>query len=473
MWFWVAELVALALALAAMPVVLVQRRHPTATLAWVLAVLLIPFLGVLLFFALSWRRPERVREKYHRKDEAFQERSGQWPSLDEAEEEFAHEEFRAIAEAIERMEGFPARPGNAVDFAADGPSFREALLSSIQSARDHVHLEFYIYQNDATGNAVTEALCAKAREGVECRLLLDAVGALWFHKSCLQRLRAAGVKVDFFHPVDPLRKRFYINYRMHRKIAVFDGATALTGGRNVGDEYATRRKGKRAWQDLSMAIRGPAVLDLQQVFLRDWYYTTGEPLAVSRYCPPPQAAGDEVVQVVPSEPSALGSATEFAHLLAVRAARESLKIVTPYFVPPESMRSALISAALAGVRVEVVVPVISDSPLTLWAGRSIYRELIEAGVRIQEFQDGMLHGKLMIVDDHWCAAGSANMDCRSFRLAFEVGCFVYSRQDMPQLLDLFDQYRAKSVPVEDPLAYEARLGDRLRCSLARLASPLL
>ncbi|HUT37173.1 MAG TPA: cardiolipin synthase [Planctomycetota bacterium] len=473
MWLWIAEAVALALALAAMPVVLVQRRHPTATLAWVLAVVFIPFVGVLLFFALSWRRPERVRRKYERKEEEFRERTALLPPIGEAAEEFARGEFRALAEAIERMEGFPARPGNAVEFAADGPSFREMLLSGIRSARDHVHLEFYIYQNDATGNAVTEALCAKAREGVECRLLLDAVGALWFHKSCLARLRAAGVQVDFFHPVDPLRKRFYLNYRMHRKIAVFDGAAALTGGRNVGDEYATRRKGKRAWQDLSMLVRGPAVLDLQQVFLKDWYYTTGEPLEVGRYCPAPAAAGDEVVQIVPSEPTALGSSAEFAHLLAVRSARQSLRIVTPYFIPPESMQSAVICAALSGVKVEIVVPEVSDSWLTLWAGRSAYRELIEAGIRVYEYRGGMLHGKLMIVDDHWCTAGSANMDCRSFRLAFEVSCFVYSRHDIPQLLDLFEQYRVRSVPVEDPLAYETRLGDRLRCSFARLASPLL
>jgi len=473
MWLWVAELLALALAVAALPAVLVERRHPTATLAWILAIVFIPFLGVLLFFALSWRRPERVRKRYHESHEAFLRRSGNWPAIGGADGEFAHGEFRALAQALERMEGFPARAGNEVDFATDGPTFRQMLLSGIRSAKRHAHLEFYIYQNDDTGNAVTDALCEKAREGVECRLLLDAVGALWFHKSCLARLREAGVKVDFFHPVDPLRKRFYINYRMHRKIAVFDGVAALTGGRNVGDEYAGRRKGEREWQDLSLFIRGPAVLDLQQVFLKDWYYTTGEALDPARYCPPPRAVGDEVVQVVPSEPSPLGSAAEFGHLLAVRAARESLKIVTPYFVPPESMQAALISAALSGVNVEIVVPVVSDSPPSLWAGRSIYRELIEAGVRIWEYQDGMLHGKLMVVDDHWCAAGSANMDCRSFRLAFEVTCLVYSRLDIPQLVHLFEQYRAKSVRVEDPLAYERRLRDRLRCSLARLASPLL
>jgi cardiolipin synthase len=473
MWLLVAGLVALALALAAMPAVLLQRRPATATLSWVLTVLLIPYLGPLLFFALSWGRPERVRKKYHRKDEEFRERASRWPAIGEAEQEFEHGEFRALARALERMEGFPARPGNAVEFTGDGLSFREMLLSSIRSAKHHIHLEFYIYQNDETGNLVTEALCAKAREGVECRLLLDAVGAIWFHRSSLMRLQAAGVKVDFFHPTNPLRKRFQINYRMHRKIAVFDGTAALAGGRNVGDAYAGRRKGKRSWQDLSMLVRGPAVLDLQHVFLKDWFYTTAEPLDPARYCPPPQAAGEEVVQVVPSEPTALGSSAEFAHLLAVRGARESLRIVTPYFIPPESMQSAIICAALSGVDVEIVVPEVSDSWLGLWAGRSAYRDLIEAGIRVYEYRGGMLHGKLMIVDDHWCAAGSANMDCRSFRLAFEVSCFVYSRQDIPQLVDLFEQYRAKSVPVEDPLAYETRLRDRLRCSIARLASPLL
>jgi len=158
---------------------------------------------------------------------------------------------------------------------------------------------------------------------------------------------------------------------------------------------------------------------------------------------------------------------------AVRTARRSLRLVTPYSIPPESMLSAVQGAALAGVEVEIVVPSSGDSWLGLWAGRSSYRNLIEAGVRIYEYREGMLHGKLAIVDDHWCTAGSANLDCRSFRLAFEVNCFIYDPEASRSLTTLFEAYRSKATPVTDPAQYDQRLGDRLRCGFTRLASPLL
>ena len=473
MWLVVVDLLALLVTLATLPVVLVQRREPAANLAWALGVILLPFLGPLLFFTLGWRRPERETRMFHHKRRVFGERAGGWAAVRLPGVEFERAEFGAIAEAVDELGGFPARPGNAVEFAADGESFRRMLLSSIRAATRSVHLEFYLYHNDEAGSEVTAALCEKAREGVECRLLLDAVGALWFHSDCLAQLRDAGVHVAFFHPTNPFKKRWQLNYRLHRKIAVFDGRAALTGGRNIGNEYLGGRRGKRTWQDLSLFVRGPAVLDLQSVFLSDWFYTTNEHLEPRGHCPEPADAGSQTVQVVPSQPRYLGGSVEWAYLLAVRSARRSLRIVTPYFVPPESMLTALTTASLAGVDVEIVLPAVSNAKVALWAGRSSYRQLIEAGIRIHEFTDGMLHGKIAIVDDEWCTAGSANMDCRSFRLSFEVNCLLYDRQASHQLTALFERYRARARPVLDPMQYEHKRTDRLLCAVTRLASPLL
>ncbi len=473
MWLAVGEVVVVLFSLFTIGVVIVQRRAPGTNLAWALVVVFLPVLGPLLFYTLAWHRPERETRDFRHKDSEFGRQAAAVPALGQAAPLIESEELRAVATAIERMEGVPARPGNAIDFAADGATFRRMLLSSIRSAQRSVHLEFYIYHNDEAGSEVTAALCEKARQGVECRLLLDAVGALWFHDDCLARLRDAGVRVAFFHPTNPLKRRWQINYRLHRKIAVFDGEAALTGGRNVGNEYLGLRKGKRRWQDLSLFIRGPAVADLQRIFLGDWYYTTEEHLEPRDYCPRVEHAGQQILQVVPSYPHATGGAAELAYLLAARTARRSLRLVTPYFVPPESMLAALGTAALAGVAVELVVPSVSDSRLTLWAGRATYRTLIEAGVRIYEYRGGMLHGKLAVVDDQWCTAGSANLDSRSFRLSFEVNCFIYDRAASRSLTTLFEVYRAKATPVTDPRQYDTRLIHRLLCGATRLASPIL
>ena len=473
MWVYVAEAAFALFTLYTLGVVLVQRHHPSTNLAWALTVVFLPVIGPILFYLLAWRRPERELRSFRDKERQYHHQARVGRLAVEASPLIARADFRAVAAAIEDMEGFPARPGNAVEFAADGASFERMLLSSIRDARRSVDLEFYIYHNDEAGNAVTAALIEKARQGVECRLLLDAVGALWFQSDCLAALREAGVHVAFFHRPNLLKRRWQINYRLHRKIAVFDGQTALTGGRNVGNEYQGRRQGKFSWQDLSLFVRGPAVADLHRVFLADWYYTTDERLDPADYCPRLEYAGEQIVQVVPSQPHVTGGTAELGYLLAARMAQESFRLVTPYFVPPESLLSALGSAALAGVNVEVVVPTTSDSRLTLWAGRSAYRELIEAGVRIHEYQEGMLHGKLAIVDDQWCTAGSANLDCRSFRLAFEVNCFLYDRKASHSLAALFDDYRAKSVQVADAMQYDRKLGHRLACGAARLASPLL
>jgi len=473
MWLTVAEALAALLSLVTLGVVVVQRREAAANLAWALAVVLLPGLGPLLFFLLAWHRPERELRRFRSKASEFGRHLETWSTLGATGDALESEDFRAVAQAIERMEGYPARPGNAIDFAADGASFARMLLSSIRSAQRSVHLEFYIYHNDEAGEEVTAALVEKARQGVECRLLLDAVGALWFQTGCLSRLREAGVQVAFFHPTNPLRRRFTIHYRLHRKIALFDGQAALTGGRNVGNEYLGRRLGKRTWQDLSLFVRGPAVADLQRVFLADWYYTTDEVLDPREHCPALEPAGRQVVQVVPSHPHVLGGAAELAYLMAMRTARRSLRLVTPYFVPPQSVLSALVSASLAGVEVEIIVPSVSDAWLTLWAGRASYRELIDAGVNIYEYQEGMLHGKLAIVDDHWCTAGSANLDCRSFRLSFEVNCFIYDPEASHSLTTLFEAYRSKATLVADPAQYDQKLADRLRCGLTRLAAPLL
>jgi cardiolipin synthase len=287
-------------------------------------------------------------------------------------------------------------------------------------------------------------------------------------------LRAhAGVQLAAFHPVNPLKRRWQINYRNHRKLAVCDGRVAVTGGRNIANEYFGRRQGERQWQDIAVVLRGPAVLDLQRTFMNDWYYTTDEWLDPAMCCGRPEEAGGQVVQVVPSAPRTLGGAIEWAHLLACRNARQSLRVVTPYFVPPESMISALTVAALGGVEVEIVVPGVSDSWLSLWAGRSFYHELLESGARIYEYQQSVLHGKLLIVDDEWCTAGSANMDLRSFRINYEVNCMIYDPKASRQLVRLFEHYKAGAEEVTDCDRYEARLRHRLACSLTRLASPLL
>ncbi|MEW6777084.1 MAG: cardiolipin synthase [Bdellovibrionota bacterium] len=413
------------LSAAYVPRVLLRRREPSATLAWLFAIIVFPYVGVLLYIVFGNNRVHSRREAKRRSDTELGR------SIERLRERF-FDSFPdvepSLFAAAKNLGLPPPAAGNRVMVYTDGPSAFEALLARIESARHHAHLEFFLFRQDETGRCLLETLCAAARRGVEIRLLVDAVGLFMGQtkESFFDPLRKAGGQMVRFLPVGLVRGWSFFNLRNHRKLTVVDGRLAFTGGMNVGDEYSgLSPKDGPAWRDILLEVEGPAAALVQEVFAADWYFATGEGLAAKSYFPPAAPAGQDVVQVVASGPDESLGRLHLLTLALLAGAQKSISIATPYFVPDPALAAALATAALRGIDVRLLVPRRSNHLLAEWAGRSYYEELLEAGVQIQEFLGGMLHAKAVVVDGNIASVGSANMDVRSFRLNFELNLIVH------------------------------------------------
>ncbi len=458
--------------------VLRRRKDPMAMLAWIFGILVIPFLGSLLYFVLGEDRVRRRAVRKRRRIAHLLTRVSRRAARRSEPVLGQHEtvlptELATIEHIGRRLGDMPAVGGNAVDLYHEGQATFAALEEAIRAAQQYVHMQYYIWQADATGAHFRDLLCEKACEGVQCRVLLDAVGCFRLTRRFLRPWQQAGVKFAFFLPLQPLRRRFSPHLRNHRKITVIDGHTAFVGSQNIGDEYRGWRRRLGPWYDSNLRIHGPAALFVEQTFAEDWLFATREDLGADRYFPEPPWAGESVVQVLPTGPDQDVSALTQLVFAAVAAARESIRIETPYFVPHAALQQALLHAALRGVRVQVIVPSRSDNPLVLWAGRSFYRELSQAGVELYEFDDGMLHAKIMTVDDRWCMLGSANMDIRSFRLNFEITAVIYDAHVAAELGQVIERHRQRSRRIDPRQLQRRPLWAELAEGAARLFAPLL
>ncbi|HOW69267.1 MAG TPA: cardiolipin synthase [Phycisphaerae bacterium] len=478
-WLWTILTVGCeAAAVVAILSILRRPREPRAMLAWILALLLLPGLGLVLFLALGEPRRDWHRFRRRRSRRRIRAVSADPTHPPQAKYFFtpaeAPEGLQPLVKLTDRLAASFPIGGNVVTLYYDADETYDQLEAAIRGARSHVHLEYYIFQPDQTGRRFRALLIEKAREGVHCRLLLDFVGCWRLSRRFIQPLKDAGVQVAFCLPVVPWRSRWRANFRNHRKIAVIDGQIGFTGSQNIGDEYRGRKRRKYGpWRDTHLRIVGPGVRDLQEVFARDWHYTTKKSLLDDRHFPRTEAAGSHVVQVVPSGPDQREDVMHQLLFAAVSAARESISIITPYFVPDRAMILALRSAAFRGVQVRLLVPACSDHRIVLWAGRSFYKDLIGSGVQIYEHDHTMLHSKVMVIDRSWAMVGSANVDERSFRVNFELTTILYSTDLADDLYRDFETLRAQSRHIKRRSVSSRSTGESLLLGLARLASPLL
>ncbi len=460
--------------------VLLHRREPVAMIAWILAILLMPLAGMLLYWLLGsgrlMRKVHRRRKRVAHLLDRLRARSAEHVQpIDDQPAGELPPTFMAIEQLARRLADMPATGRNDVVLYTDGQSAYGALVDAVRSSKRHVHVELYILGADATGASFREELIACAKRGVECRLLLDAVGCWTLGRAFTQPLLDAGVQVSFFLPIRlfPLGKRWSIHLRNHRKLVIVDGETAFTGSANVGDEYLGRDPGLSPWFDAQIRVSGPAALFLQEVFAEDWFLATRERLDAPDYFPAPTKPGSSIVQILPTGPDQ--SVQVLAQILfaAVSAARESIQIVTPYFVPDAPLRMALEHAALRGLKVRLVLPTRSDAPVTLFAARSFYAELVDAGLEIYEYEKGMLHAKAVVVDDQWCLLGSANMDARSFRLNYEISAAVCDPAVVGGLTRLIDGFCEQARRITRRAAHQKTIWRRIAEGAARLLAPLL
>jgi cardiolipin synthase len=466
-----------AIALALIPLVIIRRKEPSSTIAWILTLLFLPALGAILFLLFG---RDRVRWPARRKRQAdalvhamvVAETGDRGLDLSRGPAELSEIEEQIFLLGAQLSQG-SATTGNRVDVLAEGQIVYDALGEAIDRARHHVHAEYYLIRNDKTGAWFRDKLVAAAKRGVEVRLLGDGYGCLAIGRAWRRPLKRAGAKVRLFMPMRSLLLQ-PVNLRNHRKIVVIDGQVAFTGGVNIGDEYRGEMRGIGRWRDTHLCIEGPAAAALQRVFLQDWFFASGEAVDAKPYFPHTNhAAGRATVAVVPSGPDTRTEAIHRLFFAAITSATERVWITTPYFVPDPAMFVALQVAAMRGVDVKLILPSRSNHRVTFHAGRSYYEQLLEAGVHLHEYTPGMIHAKTMVVDGRVVLVGSANMDMRSFRLNFEVHALLHDERTAKDLEARFVTDLAQTVPVTLSAWSQRPWRWRIAEGAGRLVSPLL
>lgn len=460
-------------------VVMRRAAVPTA-LAWLVLILFVPLLGLPAYLLVGEVRLGHWRRKRHaRVARGLEERAAVFWQSGAQDWTSSFGPYTHIARLGAVVGGLPALRGNRLHLFGDCDHTLEALVRDIDGARARCHLVFYIWMPTGAGELVGEALLRAAARGVDCRVLVDSVGSRPFLRSPLcRRLRAGGVRVVEALPANPLRLVLArLDLRNHRKIAVIDGWIAYAGSQNVTDStFGPRRpRGVGPWIDAMVRIEGPAAQALEVTFLRDWMMEVeSEEIDPAAFLPDhPIPEGGSIVQVVPTGPGPGPNAMHEAILTTIYAAREELILTTPYFVPDEATRSALVAAAMRGVAVTIVVPSLIDTPITAAAGRAAYQDLLDAGVRMHEFQRGLLHAKTITVDRQLALIGSANLDMRSFWLNYEVTVFIYDSDVASHLRMLQVEYVSRSAELDADAWRRRPLWRRFLENVARLASPLL
>lgn len=458
------------------------------TLAYLLLVILLPLFGIIFYlsFGINYRKRKMYSKKLIKDDElsaTLRDVVLDYSKATYDEVKTSVEEYKKLINMITTDTLSSISTHNQVHLLLNGEQKFSEVIKVLQRAKHHIHIEYYIFENDEIGNQIVDVLVQKAQEGVEVRFIYDDYGSRAVRRHLLKRLKDAGVNVFPFHRVIFIYLANRLNYRNHRKIIIVDGEEAFVGGINVSDKYINSPDNDQMyWRDTHLHIKGQAVYFLQHTFLCDWNFCANEHLVPTLdYFPTPEdfeskdaaLKRDKVVQIVASGPDSRVPTILYSLLQAINLAKEEVLITTPYFIPGESMMDALVVAALGGVKVKLLVPGVSDSNLVNAAARSYYNDLLEAGVEIYVYQKGFVHAKTLVVDDQLAVVGTANMDYRSFDLNFEVNAIVYNEETATELSAAFYQ-DLKGADKIDPKEWLNRSkGIQLLERTARLVSPLL
>jgi len=458
-------------------IVLLRRNARSETsLTWITVILALPLIGTALFLTFGLTRLGRRRVRRYREIIARVEHPDNRVRHETAS--MRHDMSRSdrqLAQLAESLGASPAIGGNSLALMGETDDVIDRIIADVDAATDHCHLLFYIYLPDETGQRLARHLIDAAQRGVTCRLLVDGLGSRSFLRSRLRRkLRAGGVQVAEALPVNPVRLLLSrIDLRNHRKIVVVDGAVGYTGSQNIANADFAPKARYAPWVDAMVRIHGPAVRDLQILFVEDWFLDTNESLEHLLRVSPPIHPDGVPVQVYATGPTKSAEAMRTLVQASIQMAREELVLTTPYFVPDEALTSALCTAARRGTEVTLILPERNDSTLVALASRAYYGSLLEAGVRIRKFRNGLLHAKTLTIDRHIAIITSANIDRRSFDINFEAGVVVYDSDFASELRFLQSHYMEQSVPVRAKEWANRHFMNRVAENGAALLSPLL
>ncbi len=459
----------------AVVVVFFERRSPKSVWAWLLLLYFLPVVGFLFYLLLGTDMRKRKLFRNKEVEDSVQEAGRQqWDSVKSADIEVPG--YTDLVLYNLKTSSAVLTGDNDVDIFTDGNALFEALLEDMRSAKQFIHLQFYIIREDALFERLRQVLVQKVAEGVEVRILFDAMGCRTVSRRFWKELRQQGMEVAEFFPALLGRFHLRMNYRNHRKIAVIDNHIAYTGGFNIGMEYIGLDERFGAWRDTQLRIQGAATLCLQLRFLLDWNYAAGKNLfSESRYYTNVSAGVRDFakIQVITSGPDNTRQVIRDNYLQLLHQARKSISIQTPYFIPDEAVFEALRIACSRGVEVQIMIPCKPDHMFVYWATYSYVGDLVMNGAKCYTYNNGFLHAKGIIVDEEVFCYGTANVDIRSFALNFEVNVVVYDSRKAQEMQQSFRQDLQYCSPITMDDYAGRNLSVRVKEQICRLLSPLL
>lgn len=460
-----------------------DTRSVSKTLAYLLFVIFVPVFGVIFYFSFGINY--RKRKIYNKKliiDKHFQKNLEQRLSENDqkvlATERLSIKKNRKLIRLLsnQKIERSYVLPNSEIKLLNNGEVFFPLLFDEIRKAKKHIHIEFYIYEDDNIGNQLKDLLIQKAKEGVEIRFIYDDFGSKSIRKTIAKELTKNGIQAYPFHKIKLIYLANRMNYRNHRKIVIIDGITSFIGGINVSDRYINNAEDKLYWRDTNLMIKGFSSLTLQRVFLSDWNFSSNENLTVNAdYFPFNEIENPEnyYAQIVSSGPDSDLPNILYSIIQAVNSAQKEVLLTTPYYIPDTSLQEALIIAALSGIDIKLLVPKIGDSKIVNIATQSFFDDLLKAGVQIYLYEKGFIHAKTFVVDGKLASVGTANLDMRSFDLNFEVSALVYDKQIAQQVRNSFYKDLENSIPIDTERWRNRPKLKRITEKIVRLVSPFM
>lgn len=460
--------------------IIIDTKNSGKTLAYLLLIIFVPIAGIIIYFlfGVNFRKNKFYSYKVEYNEEVF-ERVKKY--LTESNASVMQSENRMIKgyenviKVLFNDINSPLFKQNKVELLINGEGKFPKVFDSIKKAKHHIHIEYYIYDNDVIGNTLADLLIEKSREGVQVKFLYDAFGSPKIKRNIVKKLKANGVMVS---PVNPIKFRLLanrINYRDHRKIIIIDGNEGFVGGINVSDKYINSDKNDLYWRDTHLHIQGPAIFYLQFMFLSSWIFSTEtSPALDENYFKTENKETDNaLVQFVSGGPDHPYSTILSGTLAALYSAKKRIWITTPYFIPSDALLIAIKQAAISGIEVKLIVPQKSDSIFVNAASYSYYLEIMEAGVEVFLYTKGFVHAKTIVIDDHLSIVGTANIDVRSQELNFEVNAMVYEEKLNKTLADAFNNDLVYCQQIDTEQWKNRNKFKKFFEYLARLLSPLL
>jgi cardiolipin synthase A/B len=477
--FWlILDIVLLLTILVMVVVIIMENQDPIKTLSWILVLFLIPLGGIVLYiyFGVNPKKRKMIIMK-EMSDKMSLDRLIGDQMIRLNKKVFIQNPNLTVKRHLMKLLLNNSKAliteHNSVRVLNNGRQTFGSIIYELESAKDHIHLEFYIIDDDQIGNRIKEILMRKAQAGCDVKVLYDDLGSWSLSRRYVTELISSGVKVINFMPVKTYVFANKVNFRLHRKIIVIDGRVGFVGGINIADRYLRGLGKNNRWRDTHLRLEGESVRSLQAIFLLDWNFAGGTSDYDLKYFPDNTITENKLVQIVASGPDSDWESIMQAYFAAIATARRYVYISTPYFLPNQSILTALKTAALSGIEVKLLLPERNDSWMVGRSSRSYLKELMEAGVHVHFYLKGFTHSKLMIVDDVFSSVGTANMDIRSFNQDFEANALIYDEDVANELRQDFedDIENSKLIVLEE---WEQRpVFDKLQESVARMFSPLL